>query len=284
MTGTDGDLSSGVFRLRLLGPVELEGPGGEEIRPLLAQPKRMALLAYLAAATPSGSHRRDRLVALFWPESDQSHARNALSQALRFLKRGLGPDVILTRGTEDVGLNPERISVDVTRFRESLGRGDHRGSLTLYRGDLMDAFFLSDCPAFEEWLERERGTLRGAAAAAAWSEAQRLLRAGDPVEAERSARRGMELVPSNEGAVRDFMEALAGAGERAAAVGLYDRFRQTLWHGLALEPSTRTRDLADSLRDPDWDSARDRAAPGGGEGGLLVRVCQKIPGHVSGAP
>jgi len=41
---------------------------------VLAQPKRVALLAYLAAATPRRLHRRDSLLALFWPELDQEHA------------------------------------------------------------------------------------------------------------------------------------------------------------------------------------------------------------------
>src|SRR5262245_12921902 len=40
------------------------------------QPKRLALLAYLAIARPRGAHRRDALVAIFWPELDQHGARS----------------------------------------------------------------------------------------------------------------------------------------------------------------------------------------------------------------
>ena len=43
-----------MIRLRTLGPLDLRGSDGEELRTILAQPKRVALLAYLALATPRG--------------------------------------------------------------------------------------------------------------------------------------------------------------------------------------------------------------------------------------
>jgi len=71
-----------LVELRILGGLNLLGAGGRELSSVLAQPKRVALLAYLAAATPRRLHRRDSLLALFWPELDQEHARAALRQAL----------------------------------------------------------------------------------------------------------------------------------------------------------------------------------------------------------
>src|SRR5437867_1301522 len=79
-----------MIELRMLGRLSLTAADGREVRTLLGQPRRFALLAYLAAATPPGLHRRDSLVALFWPELDQEHARTALRQALRVLRTGLG--------------------------------------------------------------------------------------------------------------------------------------------------------------------------------------------------
>lgn len=38
----------------------------------------MALLAYLSSTGPHDFHRRDALLALFWPEFDEERARNAL--------------------------------------------------------------------------------------------------------------------------------------------------------------------------------------------------------------
>ena len=80
-----------MIRLRTLGALDLRAVDGEELRTVLAQPKRFALLAYLAVATPRGAHQRDTLIALFWPEQDSEHARNALSRACIFSVAGSAP-------------------------------------------------------------------------------------------------------------------------------------------------------------------------------------------------
>ena len=88
-----------MIHFRTLGALDLRGSGGEELRTVLAQPKRTALLAYLALTTPRGPHRRDTLLALFWPEQDTDHARNALSQAVHFLRRSLGAEALIEIGS-----------------------------------------------------------------------------------------------------------------------------------------------------------------------------------------
>lgn len=47
------------IRLRTLGALDFRGPDGAELGAVLAQPKRVALLCYLAMAIPRGPHRRD---------------------------------------------------------------------------------------------------------------------------------------------------------------------------------------------------------------------------------
>lgn len=63
-----------MIKFRLLGSVDLKGPDGAP-RSVLAQPKRAALHAYLAVSAPNGFHRRDKLLGLFWPESDQERPK-----------------------------------------------------------------------------------------------------------------------------------------------------------------------------------------------------------------
>src|SRR5256712_13998225 len=89
-----------MIELRLLGRLTLTSADGRDVRALLGQPRRLALLAYLAAATPPGFHRRDSLLALFWPELDQEHARAALRQALHVVRDTLGTDAVASRGDE----------------------------------------------------------------------------------------------------------------------------------------------------------------------------------------
>jgi hypothetical protein len=54
-----------MVEFRLLGTVNLTSAEGREARGLLGQPRRLALLVYLAAALPRGIQRRDRLLTLF---------------------------------------------------------------------------------------------------------------------------------------------------------------------------------------------------------------------------
>src|SRR5207247_8726251 len=126
-----------MVEFRLLGTLSLTTADGREVGSLLSQPRRLALLAYLAAATPRGLHRRDTLLALFWPELDQDHARAALRQALHVLRDALGDDVVVTRGDEDVGLDFDRLWCDVAAFDAAVATGRLGGALDGYRGHLL---------------------------------------------------------------------------------------------------------------------------------------------------
>src|SRR5688572_7098385 len=151
---------SPMLRLFTFGSVELQDPSSGEAGAVLAQPKRLALLVYLAAARPFGVHRRDELLALFWPDLDDTRARDALNQALRFLRQALGPEVFVRRGGEDVGIDPDRLWCDAAAFQVALEAGRPAEALELYRGDFLQGFFIEEGGGFEEWMERERVALR----------------------------------------------------------------------------------------------------------------------------
>src|SRR5687768_15892453 len=103
--------------------MELRNSQGEELRGLLAQPKRMALLAYLVLATPRGFQPRDRLLALFWPEHDTEHARNSLNQSVHALRRALGADAIVSRNGDALSLDARHFWCDALAFEEALEAG-----------------------------------------------------------------------------------------------------------------------------------------------------------------
>ena len=97
-----------MIELRTLGVLDLTGPDGTDCRAVLQQPKRLGLLAYLAVSAPRRFHRRDSLLAVFWPELDQDRARAALRRSLYFIRTALGPGVIEGRGEEEVGIGVGR--------------------------------------------------------------------------------------------------------------------------------------------------------------------------------
>src|SRR5205085_6405997 len=126
----------------------------------LSRPGQLALLAYLALARPRGFHRRDTLIGLFWAETGQDHARNALRQAVHRLRHELGANAILSRGAEELAINSDDFWTDVGAFEDALAAGKVAEALGYYRGGLLPGFFLSDTPGFEQWLETERAQLR----------------------------------------------------------------------------------------------------------------------------
>jgi alpha-tubulin suppressor-like RCC1 family protein/DNA-binding SARP family transcriptional activator len=237
-----------MIRLRTLGTLDLRGPDGAELRSVLAQPKRFALLAYLAVATPTGFQRRDTLVALFWPELDHEHARAALRKALHGLRHELGDGVVVTRGDEDVMLAPEGVWCDGPAFEQLLAEGRRVEALELYRGDLLAGLYVSGAPEFERWLEGERTRLRRQAAAAAWAHASDAEARGEDMTALQSARRALLLSPDDEGAVRRMIGLLDRVGDRAGALHVYAEFARQLAADYEAEPSAETKALIEAVR------------------------------------
>jgi TolB-like protein/DNA-binding SARP family transcriptional activator/Flp pilus assembly protein TadD len=237
-----------MIHLRTLGALELRKPNGAELRSVLAQPKRVALLAYLAVASPQGFHRRDTLLALLWPDLDDEHARSALSQAIYYLRRSLGREVVLSRGNEEVALDPDRLWCDAAAFRQALATGAVPEALEIYRGDLLPGFFLSDALAWERWLEEERARLRSRAAEAAWALAESSGAEGSTVNAAQWGRRALALAPGDEGQFRRLLTLLDRVGDRAGALHAYEAFAERLARDYELEPSPETLALIAEVR------------------------------------
>ena len=146
-----------MIELRTLGGMDVRSSGDESSLPLSVQPKRLALLVYLALDDATGFRRRDSAVAYFWPELDTPHARGALRQALHSLRRLLGDEAIVVRGEEEIGVRRDAVRCDAVSFRECTEAGRHDEALTLYRGDFLDGFFAADvAPEFEQWVEGTR--------------------------------------------------------------------------------------------------------------------------------
>jgi TolB-like protein/DNA-binding SARP family transcriptional activator len=239
-----------MIELRTLGGIELREQGGRGLVTRITQPKRLALLAYLALAEPRGFQRRDSLVALFWPEIDAPHARAALRTALHHLRDALGKGVVATQGDEEIGLAAGEVWCDAAAFGAALEAGDLRAGLELYRGDLLQGLFVADAPEFERWLDTERDRLRARAVAAAWALSERLEAEGSPFEAERWARRAAALDSYDEEGLRRLMRLLDRLGDPAGAVVAYEEFARRVKADLELEPAPETKALLGTIRAP----------------------------------
>jgi serine/threonine-protein kinase len=238
-----------MIEFRVLGRLDLRGSEGEAYLSILAQPKRVALLAYLAVAAPRGFHRRDRLIGLFWPERDSEHARGALRNALYFLRQSLGDGLIAGRGAEEVGLAAEAFRCDAVGFESALEAGEREKALELYRGDLLEGFYVAEAPEFERWLEGERERLRARATEAAWTLAEDQEAAGNGIESAKWARRAVSFSPDDESGFRRLLELLDRVGDRAGAMKEYEAFARRLQDGYEVEPSPETQALIAAIRE-----------------------------------
>src|SRR5215216_452464 len=198
-----------MIRLRTLGALDLRGPEGQELRPVLA---------YLALATPRGPHRRDTLLALFWPEQDTEHARNALSQAVHFLRRSLGGEVLAAHNGEGLGLNWKNFWCDAATFEEALEGGRFTEALDLYRGDLLEGFHVADAREFGQWLEAERVRLANRYSKVLESVAEEREAAGDYAGAVALWRRLSARELYNSRVALRLMRSLAAAGDPGGAI------------------------------------------------------------------
>lgn len=236
------------YRLNILGTLDLRDGDGTVVNSVLQQPRRTALLVYLALAEGDCMVKRDTLLGLFWPEMTQEAGRRALSQAIHFLRKSLGRDAIIGRGMEDLALNRARVDCDAARFLAAARAGELEKAAANYGGDLLPGFFVSGVPELDQWLSNERDALRRNAAEIFWSVAEEARVQGHTVSAAASARRAAELACENESATRRLMEFLESIDDRAGALDAYDGLARRLQVEFESTPSTRTREIADRIR------------------------------------
>jgi DNA-binding SARP family transcriptional activator len=237
-----------MVELCVFGSGALQYDDGRQRHPLATQPKRLALLVYLALATARGYHRRDRLLGLFWPELDQSRARAALRKAVHGLRQALGIGVLISRGEDEVGLAVEGLRCDALEFEQAIENAQPARALEVYRADLLEGFFLPNGGEFEQWLEERRTHYRRQAATAAWVLAQRYESESEMTRAVESARKAATLAPLDERVVRKVIGMLDRVGDRAGAVTLYEHFRARLLDELGVEPAPETTELVSAVR------------------------------------
>lgn len=215
------------------------------------QPKLLALLTYLACTTRPGFVRRDALLAMLWPDLDEAHARNALSQALFRLRRVTGRDSIITRGVDELRIAGSALWCDARAFDAAMQDGRAREAVELYRGSFLDGFHLAGASSFSHWMmtERERYRIRTCQALEQLAEDDR---AEDNLTGStRWLRRHLELAPDDETVLQRLMKTLYDAGDRAGAVHAYESFARQLARDLDLRPSPQTETLLAKLRSRD---------------------------------
>ncbi|MBA3657569.1 MAG: PAS domain S-box protein [Gemmatimonadaceae bacterium] len=236
-----------MIRLSTLGRAALTGPQAADVHAVLAQPKRLALLAYIALS-PSQCATRERLASLFWEEADDKNARGALRKALHFLRERLGADVFVADQGSDVKVNSSVFWCDAIAFRQEMDAGNYETALGIYQGDLLPECWLEDAPEFERWIERQREDLRDSASAAALKLSEAEFRNDNIAGAMFWAGRAEVLSPHNEQITARVISLLNAAGDRSSALQKYAALSARLRKDFDCEPSPETSELIHAIR------------------------------------
>jgi DNA-binding SARP family transcriptional activator len=197
--------------LNLLGPPSVALPHGSSARGLRAS-KCLALLAFLALEP--GPHSREELATLLWGDTPEPAARASLRQALKQLREALGDAVRIDRDrvelTADVGC-------DVRDFLAAAARSP-ADAVPFDVPRFMAGFALRRAPAFEEWVETTRTSLRGRYTQALAATARDALASSRWRAATETARRWLECEPLSDDAAHLLAQAEYMAGDRARAL------------------------------------------------------------------
>ncbi len=248
-----------MLRIRLIGEMALEIDGSG----LPPPPSRRArsLLGWLARHP--GLHSRGELAARFWPDLLDASARTNLRSALMALRNELGPQAAaqLSASRASIGLPAsDGLWVDAVEFAELCAAGACESAIELGEGELLPG--LDD-----DWVYAARDDHRDRLMAAYERLAVTAEEAGDAAAAARWTRKLAAHDPLSEDAHRELIRRLAAAGDRAAAITVFDQLRERLARDMRIAPSSQTRELMERIR-------RD-ADPGAAEPAIAVQLASE---------
>jgi DNA-binding SARP family transcriptional activator len=233
------------FTLELLGGASIVGPDGP-LTGRAAQRHRLGLLAVLAAA--SRGVKRDKVIALLWPEREPQRARHALSDSIYRVNHALGEEAVVTAGNRDLWLDDGVLSSDLASFCRAVDRECWRRAADEYGGPFLDGFHLSGAPGFEHWMAGERRVLARRYAETLESLAEERAQAGELDAAVEAWRRRATLDRCDARVAVRLMEALAAQGNPAAALQQATIHARLLEHQFGTGPDPDVVAMAERIR------------------------------------
>lgn len=230
-----------MLRLQLLGGFRAHLESGE-VPALARQPRRAALLTYLAVERDVA---REAVIALLWPDAEPDRGRHALNQGIYYLRRLLGAEWVELRG--DRCVVAPWVVTDVAELEQAAAAGAHEEVIRLYRGPLLAGATLVASAEFDIWVDTRRATIDRLHRRARRRHLAALLAAGRTRDALDCAEAWCRLDPLEDEAQHRYIELLAAAGQRGAALRQFSAYRRLLDEH-ELKPLDETLALVDTLQ------------------------------------
>jgi DNA-binding SARP family transcriptional activator/predicted negative regulator of RcsB-dependent stress response len=212
---------------------------GSPVSPDAWRSRRAADLVKVLALAPGHRLNREQVMEALWPESEPEAAATNLRKALHFARRALGEDGIVNRDGV-LALWPDAgVATDVERFEAET---DPSAAAVIYTGELLPD------DRYESWSAESRARLH-----------RRYL---DLLRAAGMWERLATEDPTDEVAARALMRAHLDAGERRAAIRVFEHLREALRDRLGIGPDAETVALYEEVLEmegPEPTSQADRA-------------------------
>ena len=236
------------LHLRFLGRPEISYQGQELQFPTR---KALALLVYLVVE--EGTHSRDQLAALFWPESEAKLGKAALRNTLARLRHALrAADSPIVGRAGSLGFDFESAfeldlqPVDAALKSDQLALLKEAGDS--HRGEFLAGFSLEDAPAFDDWVTVQQEVWQRRLSVVFERLSQIQSEQGDTAGALNTTRRWIKHEPLHEPAYSQLMQLHSLAGDRAAALQAFETCQHILLEELGVEPALATVELAQIIR------------------------------------
>src|SRR5690242_348324 len=143
------------------------------------------------ALSPNRTRTREHLVGILWPETTERLARKSLTEAVRRLRKLLGPGRLVSRA-DAITLNGAALEVDASALQAETTVDTQRVA-GLIEGDFLEGFSLADAPEFDQWASNERARYRAKSALLLVEAGERCLTDARLAEAQELARRALTL-------------------------------------------------------------------------------------------
>ncbi|HUS69803.1 MAG TPA: tetratricopeptide repeat protein [Anaerolineae bacterium] len=193
---------------------------------------------------------KERIVAALWPELSLAKAHSTFHFYLFQVRRLLGGTDAISYESGAYRLGSRQYQYDVDEFHRSLVKASRvtraqrekylSQAVSLYRGDYLEDIF-------SEWTDELRASLRREYHQALEDLAKHCRAQGRLEEGAEFFRRLLDKDPLREDIHRELMGILLAMGDRAGAIGQFEKLRRILEEELGTDPSDETLDLLSGL-------------------------------------
>lgn len=251
-----------VLKLFYFGGLRMYKDDQPITAPLLK--KTQAFFAYLAISK-NKSFSRDKLCAIFWPESGEAQAKYNLRYTLWVLRTGLGfpeypqYEFVITY-QDQCKFNPEsNYWLDTEEFEKKLILAQNlkiddaarieylTEAVNLYHGDFLDGFFIKGSWEFENWQRIQRERFSQEFTKAVRNLADLLVSRKEPRRAIELYNKSLLVSPFREDFYQELIRLYLLIGDRTKAIEQYERYREVLKREMQLSPTSEIQELRRSI-------------------------------------